>query len=134
MNSCTHCGNETFSRNTKYCSNSCQADFQYMLYISKWKNGLVDGGRGINTRNVSRHLRRYLFEKFANACSLCGWSETNLLGAVPLEIDHIDGNAENNTENNLRLICPNCHSLTPNYKNFNKSSSRKWRKLKYIKN
>lgn len=32
--------------------------------------------------------------------------------SAPLEIEHIDGNALNNKEDNLILLCPNCHSLT----------------------
>jgi predicted HNH restriction endonuclease len=52
---------------------------------------------------------------------------------VILGIDHIDGNSENNTENNLVLLCPNCYSLTPNYKNLNKSKGRLWRRKKYVR-
>lgn len=43
---------------------------------------------------------------------------------IPLEIDHIDGNSENNSEENLRLICPNCHSLTATYKGANRGKGR----------
>ncbi|MGV8961879.1 MAG: HNH endonuclease signature motif containing protein [Candidatus Saccharimonadaceae bacterium] len=35
-------------------------------------------------------------------------------------MDHIDGDSQNNTEINLRLICPNCHSLTESYRGANK--------------
>ncbi len=74
-------------------------------------------------------------EKFGNRCLACGWSSAHpVTGVVPLEIDHIDGNAENNSESNLRLLCPNCHALTPFYKNLNKGNGRKWRTDKYIKN
>jgi predicted HNH restriction endonuclease len=45
-----------------------------------------------------------------------------------LEIEHIDGNFENNAEENLELLCPNCHSLTSTYKGANKGSGRKERK------
>jgi 5-methylcytosine-specific restriction endonuclease McrA len=38
---------------------------------------------------------------------------------VPLELDHIDGDPENNVRENLRLICPNCHAQTPTYKGKN---------------
>jgi len=34
-----------------------------------------------------------------------------------LEIDHIDGDRENNVLTNLRFLCPNCHSLTPTFRN-----------------
>ena len=57
-----------------------------------------------------------------------------MTGHVPLEIDHIDGDAENNIETNLRVLCPNCHSLTPHFRNLNKGKGRKWRMKKYIKN
>lgn len=47
---------------------------------------------------------------------------------IPLEIEHIDGNYLNNKEENLILICPNCHSLTSTYKGANIRFGRKERK------
>ena len=96
---------------------------------------MQDGGVGVVTRTISGFLRRYIHEKFENKCSLCGWGEAHTITKkVMVEIEHIDGNAENNTEENLTLLCPNCHSLTPFYKNLNKGNGRKWRMRKYLKN
>ena len=74
---------------------------------------------------IPAQLRQYIFEKFENKCCLCGWSQINPhTNTLPLEIDHIDGNSENNSEENLRLICPNCHSLTANYRGANRGNGR----------
>jgi DNA-directed RNA polymerase subunit L len=119
----------------KYCSNKCQFNSQYNKYILEWKNGNRDGNVGINTRNISKHLKKYLIEKYGEYCSTCGWNIKHPNSKkVPLEIDHIDGNSENNLEKNLRLLCPNCHALTTNFKNFNQGKGRQWRIKKYIKN
>jgi hypothetical protein len=119
----------------KYCSNNCQFELQYENYITKWKSGEKSGNIGINTRNISRHLKRYLLEKYNYKCSKCGWNKKHpTSGVPPLEIDHIDGNSENNTEYNLRVLCPNCHALTSNFKKYNNGKGRKWRINKYIKN
>lgn len=118
-----------------YCSNKCQIGHRYQLWMASWKKGEQDGSRGIRTRNISEYLKRYLHEKFNNKCFLCGWDKKHpITGKIPLEIEHIDGNAENNVEKNLQLLCPNCHALTPFYKNLNKGNGRKWRVDKYIKN
>ncbi len=52
-------------------------------------------------------------------CLLCGISQT--WNDIPLkfERDHIDGNHQNNFRENLRMICPNCHSQTPTFRRVN---------------
>lgn len=134
MRVCIECGKEIKRSAAKYCSNACQSVRQYKKYIDAWKRGEVNGERGLRAKNISRHLKRYLFETRGEQCELCGWKQLHAVtGHVPLEIDHIDGNAENNKEVNLRLLCPNCHSLTFNFKNLNKSNGRTWRRSLYKK-
>ena len=136
MRKCANCDLVFTQRHqVKFCSNRCQFDYQHKEWVGRWKRGEVSGGVGITAKNISKHLKRYLGEKFGNRCFRCGWCKKHpTMGVVPLEIDHIDGNAENNSENNLRLLCPNCHALTPFYKNLNRGKGRKWRMNKYIKN
>jgi len=120
---CPVCGSEPARSFYKYCSNACQAVQQYRIYITKWKAGRISGLR--TTGVVTRPIKTYLREKFKNKCCLCGWSKRNpVTGLVPLVADHIDGNWRNNTERNLRLICPNCDALTPTYANLNKGHGR----------
>ena len=134
MNSCLFCKKLLTKKVNKYCSNQCQSDYLYVSYIKNWKAGTTNGSRGIVTMNISEHIKKYLVQKYKNRCSICNWSKRNTFSnKIPLEVDHIDGNSDNNIESNLRLICPNCHSLTSNFRNLNKGSGRDWRRLKYIK-
>ena len=123
---CLNCNKELKGRATKYCNNKCQTDYQHSQWIARWQQGEETGIKG--KYQISDHIRRYLQEKYHNQCSRCGWSEINpYTGKVPLEIEHIDGNYLNNSESNLDLICPNCHSLTSTYKGANKGHGRKER-------
>ncbi len=127
---CTNCG-EKISNKKKFCSNQCQKEYQYKEYIDKWQKGKIDGLRG--EYQISMYIKTYLFKKYNYKCAKCGWSEKNpYTNNIPLEIEHIDGNYKNNKENNLILLCPNCHSLTPTYKGANLNHGRKSRK-KYSK-
>jgi hypothetical protein len=120
---CLNCQNEKARQKYKYCSNVCQIEYQYQSYIAKWQAGDVAGLQSIGV--VSRHIKRYLRRKFGNRCCLCGWAEVNIkLGEVPLVADHIDGNWRNNIESNLRLLCPNCDSLTSTYAGLNRGNGR----------
>ena len=125
---CLNCGQETPHPGYKYCSNKCQTTNQYRVYIQKWLNGQESGLQGHGV--VSRHVKRYLREKFGNKCCLCGWAEINIsTGQIPLVADHIDGNWRNNIDSNLRLICPNCDSLLPTYAGLNRGNGRSQRRV-----
>jgi hypothetical protein len=43
---------------------------------------------------------------------------------IPLEVDHIDGDNTNNSKNNLKVLCSNCHGLTENWRGRNKTNKR----------
>jgi hypothetical protein len=125
---CITCKKKDLHAGNKYCSIRCQMDYQYKRYIALWKKGEVNGLQ--RTGVVSGHIKRYLREKFGNKCSLCGWSKIQpLTNQVPLVADHIDGNWRNNAVRNLRLLCPNCDSLTPTYCGLNRGNGRRNRSL-----
>ena len=44
-------------------------------------------------------------------CEKCSWAKMSVDGRVPLELDHINGDRHDNRLKNLRILCPNCHSL-----------------------
>lgn len=125
---CLNCGIE-INGHYKYCSHKCQQEYQYKLYIQRWKDGLEDGISG--KYDISDRIKRYLFEKFEYKCQKCGWNEQNpYTNKVPLQVHHVDGNCLNNKEDNLELLCPNCHSLTDTFGNLNKNSKRVYRRQK----
>ncbi len=72
------------------------------------------------------HLKKRLF--FAKLkpehCEQCGWAERTADGFLPLELDHINSDRHDNRLENLRVLCPNCHSLTPNHRG---RGTKKWK-------
>ena len=76
---------------------------------------------GLHPHYQSHKLRLRLLKDgiFQHICSCCGnthWNDD----LIPLELDHIDGNNKNHKQENLRLLCPNCHSQTDNFRGKNK--------------
>jgi len=79
-----------------------------------------------NWPSAGRGLRRcYLLQKASYKCTRCGFDERRPCGSTILEIDHIDGNHQNNLIENLQVLCPNCHALTPKYRNWHNKGNKK---------
>ena len=66
----------------------------------------------ISKGNYTRATAYSYFKRFTEyKCSCCGISEWNGK-SLSLQIDHIDGVNTNNVVENLRYLCPNCHTQT----------------------
>lgn len=75
-----------------------------------------------NSNFQSYKLKSRLFKegfKFPK-CEECGWARMGDDGRIPVEIDHINGDRKDNRLVNLRILCPNCHSLKPTHRGKNK--------------
>ena len=128
---CIVCGTESrfkHSKTNQYCSVKCQQQKQYLEYIKEWKDGNNAGG---NKYSTSKYIKRFIREKYENTCCECGLKDAYNGKPIVLEVDHIDGDPYNNKEENLRLVCPNCHSQSSNYKNKNIGNGRKYRQEYY---
>ncbi len=118
---CKGCGNPTHSVNRDYCTGECKQNHLERM----WFAGEIDGN---GTYSVRSFVRKYLHKKSNDSCELCGFSTKHPDGNSILQVDHIDGNWLNSTPQNVRLLCPNCHYLTPNHGARNMGNGRKWKK------
>ena len=119
---CLNCG-KLIDRRNRFCNNTCYAEYERKQYIQRWKEKQETGTIGKD--DIATAVRLYLREKYNNSCQICGWSVINeYTGIVPLQIHHIDGDCTNNYEDNLQLLCPNCHALTDNFGSRNENCTR----------
>ena len=110
--------------NRKYCSNRCQGIHGFEKKVEKTlQNERLDYHHGQTSRKIA-------FAIFGKECSICD-TKTWMGQEVPLILDHVDGNADNWSLKNLRLICPNCDAQTPTYTGRNRGHGRLTRRLEY---
>lgn len=75
---------------------------------------------------ISDVLKKSLLEKglLKNKCEMCGNDGEWLEKKLTLQLDHINGVREDNRLENLRILCPNCHSQTHTYSGKNQKRKR----------
>lgn len=117
LKQCKYCNNKMQDRiNAKFCSIICRQQFNIKFY-------------NLNpTKHLPSFIRKLLLEKSDFKCSniQCKWEGFNpITKRTTLQIDHINGNSEDNSINNLRVLCPNCHSLTPTWMILNRGNGRR---------
>ena len=74
-----------------------------------------------NSNFQSYKLKKRLFAAKIKLkhCEECGWNKEAIDGRLPLELDHINGDSRDNRIENLRVLCPNCHSLKATHRGRN---------------
>lgn len=121
---CLNCDKILVTNNKTHCNHKCHKEHQRNLIFNKIKNG--------DTSLDYRQYKKYLIHIYGEKCMECGWCEVNpYSGTIPIELEHIDGDASNNSLDNLKLLCPNHHALTSTYKGLNIGNGRYKRKLRY---
>jgi len=124
---CVNCGTEklfSYSKTNRYCSKACYRDDVYKQNIQRWKNGEVTGNKGVNSIQASNYVRKYIEEKFDHKCSNCGQGKVWAGKPLTLQLEHLDGDSSNSSEENLTILCPNCHTQTDSYGSKNKGRGR----------
>ncbi len=116
------------NRNTRhnvYCSHKCSCEHKKDKTVEKWLEGESTGLDGSKQLQIKDAIREFLIKEAGYKCTICSYEGYNELdNRSILQIDHIDGNASNNSPSNLRVICPNCHAKSPNYGSRNMGSGR----------
>lgn len=115
VNSCYVCGKEC-RYDSRCCSVKCSSEYRLIELCEKIES---TNGVGCNIRAI----KKYLIHTTGHRCCICDGVEWNDL-PIPLVIDHINGRANDNRLDNLRLVCGNCDMQLPTYKSKNKNSDR----------
>jgi hypothetical protein len=108
-------------KEARFCSMGCHQKHRY-LTVSVPK--IIAGEASHDT------VRLYLLRTIGE-CQECGQGQIWNNKPLSLHMDHIDGDSDNNSLNNVRLLCPHCHSQTNNFGVKNKGSSS--RRAKYLR-
>ena len=125
----------------RFCNRKCARGFssravrkrlnEQMMkdYVCKKCNLIFRGGMRLTAHmkihkrvfmdlKTDKTRREYLIRERGRRCEICLQIEW-MQKLIPLELDHKDGNPENNNKDNLQIICPNCHAQTGTYKGKN---------------
>lgn len=87
----------------------------------KYQESFVENSKAL-TKQIKNYILKYnLLQYKCVWCGICGIYNNKPL---TLQLDHINGNNTDNRIENLRFLCPNCHSQTETYKGRNKTNQK----------
>lgn len=140
---CLFCGNliPFQKRRSKFCDKSCSASYNnrgvtrhikgskvcqcgnpkkpHNKYCDECsKNHVYHKALTLEDAKTEKTRRKVLLAQRGHRCEGCGLTEWRQR-PIPLDVHHIDGNTDNNTDENLQLLCPNCHAQTPTFRRRN---------------
>lgn len=125
---CLNCGISLLGKSchAKFCCNACNVEYNAKISLNEWLT------KGIfEAKMLTAYGRNYYLKDRGMKCEECGWDKINpTTGKSPLNVDHIDGDCTNNVPENIKLLCPSCHSLTPTYGSLNKGKSKRIKRYK----
>lgn len=89
----------------------------------RYQEYLKDNSIAWGIKNMQCY-KKYFLEEQNHCCAICRMKDEWNGKQLVFILDHIDGNADNNNRDNLRLVCPNCDSQLDTFKSKNKKSAR----------
>ena len=117
---CKNCKEEKLiwrKANSGFCSYKCYAEHNKDTFLEDWLAGKINGVYN-TSYSLHKRVKRYFRDNFF-ICQICNQSNEWNGKKLNFEIDHINGDRKNNYLNNLRYICPNCHSQTETFRSKN---------------
>lgn len=121
---------DDWEKDCAYCSSKCRGTNKYCDECNS--NLTYRKAQSSDSVTDSKALKAFLLRTRGCSCEGCGldmWMNQ----PIPLETHHVDGNSENNKEDNLQLLCLNCHALTPTFRRKNKRASETRRRVRKTK-
>lgn len=104
---CPNCFKNLIKNQNKFCDKECYTEYRFLNdTLPRFKEGKVLWNKTL--KNILIYLN-------GEQCSNCKQPPKWNGKILTLQVDHVDGNSDNCFPDNLRLLCPNCHSQTETY-------------------
>ena len=121
---CECCGKKFSTKNMKarFCSNECSS---IKSHEESYEDFLRNNEKYCRGNYTPKSFKNEFLKEQGGVCAICGCSPEHNGKPLIFVLDHIDGDASNNTRENLRMVCPNCDSQLDTFKSKNKHSTRR---------